>query len=324
MRHEDEDGTPHQIAGERLVTIIGLVLSIGVAVAVPALAGQRGAQISVILGLLAFTTGYLLTMDLANRVRVRAMESRLLRRFEEAERSRFGALPLQRLLTVPDIEASVRDVVSAAADARAKRMQFLANRTIEQIQLSREEVLRISQGTFVCADRREELRLLRYALMDSRVSVKAVAALGLEHWRTHDFGEYFDVYLEFAAELEQTRIFLVEPDEVRDPVMVEILEHHAAAGVETYALDKTSLPPELCRPLVLFDDSLLLQHSKMVDANVQVQFTDDFVQLRDARESLAALSRRKGTGRGSLQLWPARAADVAPTGTLGSASASTE
>ena len=47
----------------------------------------------------------------------------------------------------------------------------------------------------------------------------------------------------------------------RLPDMIAILEHHAQSGVRTSALDKTSLPPELTRPLVLFDDALLLSHT---------------------------------------------------------------
>ena len=288
MTNEDNDTRPHGSSNaERSITLIGLALSIGLAVLLPILARSESSQVEVLLGLAGFVAGYLLTMDVATRRRLYEIELRLLDRLDEVEHARFGALPLQRLLTVPDIEDAVRDVVSAAADARAKRMQFLANRTIERIKRDRDETLRISQGIFECADRREELRLIRYALEDTEVSLKAVAGLGLDHWRTHEFTEYFDTYLEFAQRVQQTRIFLVTPAEIAEPEMVAILEHHAQSGVRTYALDKTALPSELTRPLVLFDDALLLSHTNSSGGSrVSVHFTDDTLRVRDVSRGI--------------------------------------
>jgi hypothetical protein len=311
---EDQDQERHGSSNaERSITLIGLALSVGLAVLLPILARSESSQVEVLLGLAGFTAGYLLTMDVATRRRLYELELRLLDRMEEVEHARFGALPLQRLLTVPDIEDAVRDVVSAAADARAKRMQFLANRTIERIKRDRDETLRISQGIFQCADRREELRLIRYALEDSESTVKAVAGLGLDHWRTHEFAEYVDTYLEFAQRVQQTRIFLVTPDEIADPEMIAVLEHHQQAGVRTYAIDKTSLPSELLRPLVLFDDALLLSHTQSNgNGGVSVHFTDDTLRVRDAKEDFDALARRIERRRGKTVLWPAQPVAAVP------------
>jgi hypothetical protein len=296
----------HRRAGmsERAITVIGLIASIGLSIVLPLVAGGSDAKLDVILGATGFVLGYLLTMDVATRSQLRNIEARLLERIDEVEEHRFGALPLQRLLTVPDIEDAVTDVVSAAADARAKRMQFLANRTIERIKRDRDETLRISQGIFRCADRREELRLLRYALMDSRRSMKAVASLGLDEWRTPKYQEYFETYLEFAPSVKQTRFFLVTPQEMADPAMAAILVEHHAAGVTVFALDKTKLDAELTRPLVLFDDELLLLHTRGHDGEaVDVQFTDDPLRVRDARESFDALLRTTKRKHNSVVLW---------------------
>lgn len=298
---------------ERTITVVGLLASIAVAVVLPIVAGSADAKLDVVLGAAGFVLGYLLTMDLATRSQLRGLETRLMERLDEVEERRFGALPLQRLLTVPDIEDAVRDVVAAAADAKAKRMQFLANRTIERIKEDRDETLRISQGVFCCADRREELRLLRYALIDSRRSMKAVAALGLEHWRTPQMQEYFETYLEFGTAIQQLRFFLVTPEELADPAMEAILADHAAAGVTVFALDKTRLDPELTRPIVLFDDELLLLHAKaQAGSTIEVNFTDDPLRVRDACETVDALLRLTKRTRNQVVLWssgPAAAAD---------------
>ncbi|HEU4974321.1 MAG TPA: hypothetical protein VFT50_04485 [Baekduia sp.] len=301
---------------ERVITIVGLIASVGLAIVLPIAAGGDDAKLDVILGTTGFVLGYLLTMDLATRSQLRSIEARLLERLDEVEDRRFGALPLQRLLTVPDIEDAVRDVVSAAADAKAKRMQFLANRTIERIKRDRDATLQISQGIFRCADRREELRLLRYALMDSRASMKAVASLGLKHWNTPSYQEYFETYLEFAPSVQQTRIFLVTPEEMADPAMEAILTEHHAAGVTVFALDKTKLEGELTRPIVLFDDELLLLHTQSQgDDAVDVHFTDEPLRVRDARESFDALLRATRRRRNGVLLWSAKPAAVAPAGT---------
>lgn len=291
---------------ERLITVVGLAASVGLAVIAPLVARDQGTRVELILGLTGFLVGYLLTMDVAARARLRALEDSLQRRLEEVERSRYGALPLQRLLSVPDIEESIRDVVSAAADARAKRMQFLANRTIERIKQDREETLQIAQGVFRCADRREELRLVRCALLDSTKTLKAVAGLGLASWRTPEFREYFETYLEFADRLEQTRLFLIDPLELAEPEMLAILERHADAGVRTWALDKTALPSELCRPFVLFDEQLLLLHTVLATggSGIDVHFTDDFLRVRDAQEDFDSLMRRVSRRGAEFVIWP--------------------
>lgn len=310
----NESHTPI-VTSDRLITVVGILSSAGLAILLPVLSKQHDDAVQILLGLTGFIGGYVLTMDLALRSRVKQVEEALLARLAEVEERslarldevdsrRFGALPLQKLLSVPDIEDSVRDVIEAAANAKSKRMQFLANRTIDRIKRDREETVRIASGIFRCADRREEMRLIRYALSDSHKSLKAVAGLGLGHWCKPEFQEYFDVYLEFAGSLRQQRIFLVTADEAQDPVMLRLLERHAAAGVETVAYDKAALSPHRCRPIVLFDDALLLLHGPAAtDGGLDVQFTDDYSAVREAREDFDSLLHT-GRRRPELVLWP--------------------
>lgn len=291
---------------ERTITVVGLFASLGLAILLPLVAGSDSAKLDVILGATGFTLGYVLTMDVALRSQLRGLETRVIERIELAEERRFGALPLQRLLSVPDIEDAVRDVVEAAANARAKRMQFLANRTVERIKSDRDATLQISQGIFKCVDRREELRLLQYALQDTQQSLKAVAGLGLKYWRELRFRDYFDTYLEHAATVTQTRFFLVTTEEMREPEMLKILERHRDAGVTVWALDKTKLERDLTRPLVLFDDQLLLSHTAVQEEQdqVEVHFTDDPLRVRDAVETFDALLRLTRRRRSEVVLWP--------------------
>lgn len=310
----NDSGAP-LITSDRLITVVGLLGSIGLAVLLPLLAKQHDDAVQILLGMTGFIGGYLLTMDLSFRSRVRQvettvlerlaeLEARALERLDEVDDRRFGALPLQKLLSVPDIEDSVRDVIEAAADAKSKRMQFLANRTIDRIKRDREETVRIASGIFRCADRHEEMRLIRYALTDSTKSLKAVAGLGLDHWRTPEFQEYFDVYLEFATSLKQQRVFLVTQEEMKDPVMLRLLERHAEAGVETVAFDKTALSEERRRPIVLFDDALLLLHGPAATkTGLDVHFTDDYLAVREAREDFESLLQF-GQRRPEMILWP--------------------
>jgi hypothetical protein len=290
--------------GERGITLVGLTLSVGAVVAVPLFAKTSSAKLDVALGLIAFVVGYTLTMDMALRFRLLSLEAVLLERLETVEAKRYGALPIQQLLAVPDIEDPVRDLIEAAAGARAKRMPFLANRTIDRIQRDSEQTLLISQGVFRCATQREEFRLIRQALEDSRTSMSAVAGLGLEAWRTSRFTDYFDVYLDFASIIRQTRIFLVTEEEAREPDMIRILELHRDAGVETYALDKDRIPDDKANPIVLFDDSLLLLHSKHVGNEIEVLFTDEPSRVLDAREDFEALLKRARNPLKGALVWP--------------------
>jgi hypothetical protein len=213
-----------------------------------------------------------------------------MRRATEVEKARYDALPLQGLIAVPEIQEPIRDIVAAAVSARTKRMPFLANRTIERIRDDCVETLRISHGRFSCKDQREQLRLIRSALEDTKQTLKAVSGLGLSEWRKDYFADYFDLYLEFARAIKQERIFLVTEGEVRDPEMLDILRRHQEAGVTTYALDRQRIGPELSQPIVLFDNALLLLHTTMpAQGRVDVSFTDDANQVREAVESFEAL-----------------------------------
>jgi hypothetical protein len=96
--------------------------------------------------------------------------------------------------------------------------------------------------------------------------------------------------------MEQSRIFLTSPEEVREQAMIDILEMHADQKVETYALDRSQLPQHLCRPFVLFDEVLLLSYPQApTESGGDVHFTDDSVRIDEALEnwqSLIGLSRR--------------------------------
>lgn len=299
-------------ATERWIGVVGLVLSVGLSIVVPLMAQSSSSQIDVLLGIGGFVIGFLITMDLTTRAHLRAIEDRLMERLAEVEESRYGALPMQRLLSVPDIEDAITDIVIAAAEARSKRMPFLANRTIERIHNDRNETLRISQGIFRCEDRREELRLLRGALEDSQFTVNATSALGIDAWLSDEFTEYFDIYLDFAEALNQTRVFLVEEGDVDNPDMLELLERHAKTGVNTFAVDKARLPSTASRPAVIFDDSLLLVHSSMIVGDRrEVHFTDDPNHVRDAIEDFDNLMRRIRR-KGEAVLWSSESGTVTP------------
>lgn len=287
-----ESRTSH--VSESAATWLGITISVALAIGVPLVVPGDTAT-DVLIGLVSFTLGYVLTMDVAVRVRLREVEAHLMRRLDAVDERRFGSLPIQRLLQVPEIEEAVRDIVSAAATARSRRMPFLANRTIERIRRERHLTERVAQGTFLVEDRREELRLVRLALQDSEQSLDAVAGLGLEAWRTYEMQEYFDLYLEHADRLRQRRIFLVERHEIEDEEMIELLDRHADAGVEVYALDRDRLSAALCRPLVLFDEGLLLLHARQSEGGIEVKFTDDPLRTAESRQdmnSLLAVARR--------------------------------
>lgn len=266
---------------ESAATWLGITISVALAIGVPLVVPGDTAT-DVLIGLVSFTLGYVLTMDVAVRVRLREVEAHLMRRLDAVDERRFGSLPIQRLLQVPEIEEAVRDIVSAAATARSRRMPFLANRTIERIRRERHLTERVAQGTFLVEDRREELRLVRLALQDSEQSLDAVAGLGLEAWRTYEMQEYFDLYLEHADRLRQRRIFLVERHEIEDEEMIELL-------------DRDRLSAALCRPLVLFDEGLLLLHARQSEGGIEVKFTDDPLRTAESRQdmnSLLAVARR--------------------------------
>jgi hypothetical protein len=301
----DQDTERRFHLADRAITVVGLAVSLVGALVVPMVATTVAPQVGVVLGISVFLAGYLLTMDLSFRARTRELEERLLRRLEEIDHRRYGSLPMQRLLSVPEIEEAVRDVVEAAADARARRMPFLANRTVERILRDRDETLRIASGVFRCADRREELRLVRYALDDTARSLRAVAGLGLDHWRLPEYDEYFELYLEHADRLEQTRVFLVTREEAEDPMMLAILERHAEAGVSTYALDRDAVPDHLRQPAVLFDDGLLLLHTRRAPTGIgaEVAFTDDPTRVLEAREDVDRLLRLANRPSSPLVLW---------------------
>lgn len=290
---------------EKAITGFGILISVALAVLLPILASSNSSKVDVALGAAGFVAGYLVTMDAATRARLASMEATLLGRIEAIDKGRYGALPLQNLLAVPEIEQPLVDVVDAAARTSRKPMPFLANRTIERIRHDRDETLRIASGVFRCLNHAEQLRLVRAALSDTRQSLDAVAGLGLNHWRTAEFNEYFDAYLDFADNLTQRRIFLVEPHEMDEPDMIGILETHARAGVETYALDKTRIDVARQQPLVLFDRQLLLAHTRQQSTDgIEVHFTDEELRLRDAGEAFDSLMRLTKRSHHSVMFWP--------------------
>lgn len=311
----DED---HRLS-ERTITGLGLLFSLGLA-ALPLVAGSHDSYTEAILGLVGFIAGYVLTMDVAGRVRTRRHEERVLKRLDAIEDARYGALAQLRAL--PELEEAVSDLADAVGEARGREVPFLANRAVEHFKRNLADALRVTQGRFKLPNRLAELRLLREALDDYRTaragaSIKAVAGLGLEHWRSPDFTEYFDACLGYGDALEQTRIFLVTRDEARDPAMIEILEKHVGVGVavSAFALDKERLPDELCRPIMLFGNDLLMLHSRAVDGGFEVLFSDDPLDLEKAHRNFLSLIHRKNTDRsGSLVLWsPAKARKGGPS-----------
>lgn len=282
-----------KLNSEKLILVIGSLVSLAAAFVVPLGLAGRDAEASLTTAAVTFTVGYLITMEAASRARASQMEERLLQRMAEMEARRFGALPLQRLLSVPEIETAVTDIVQIVADARSRPMPFLANRTIERIIAASSETRQVASGVFQCLNRREELRLLRHALEDSKVSLKAVAGLGLDHWRTFEYQEYFDVYLEYADRINQERFFIVTPEELEDPVMLDLLQRHADAGVRVKAVSRSLVPEQLQCPMVVFDDRLLLLHQRrdVSGESVQVSFTDADNRVRECVEDFASLSR---------------------------------
>lgn len=282
-----------RLNGEKLILVIGSVISLAAAFVAPLALTGRDAEASLTAAAATFTVGYLITMEAASRARMSQVEGRLLQRIDEMEARRFGALPLQRLLSVPEIETAVTDIVQIVADARSRPMPFLANRTIERIIAASSETRQVASGVFHCVNRREELRLLRHALDDTKVSLKAVAGLGLEQWRKFEYQEYFDVYMEYADRINQERYFIVTAQELDDPIMSCLLQRHADAGVRVKAVSRTLVPEQLQCPMVVFDDRLLLLHQRRDVSGdaVQVSFTDADNRVRECTEDFASLSR---------------------------------
>lgn len=312
IRLNSDAAKEQEPAAERIITISGLILSIALTVALPLLITdpnsevEQALQIEVILAIAGFLMGWVLTMDLALRSRIRELDNSLSKRMREGEDLRLGALPLQRLLSVPAIEVPLREVVAAAADAKAKRMPFLANRVIDRIKRDSDETIKIAQGVFRCENWQEEHRLLSLALADSRATLHAVAALGLDHWRSPEFQEYFEIFLDHAPRLQETRIFLVTPEEMEEEDMLRLLRKHADAGVDTFAINKRLVPQNLRRPVVLFDKALLLLHSPRWPATerAEVQFTDDPSAVQDAYQVWNSLLRMARREESRALLWP--------------------
>lgn len=300
-----------------------VVLALVFAVVVPAAASDEDLRVDLILG---STTGLFIlvtALEAAHRAaaekvekqlddqleevehRRAEMERRLMKRLDEVESQRFGALPLQRLLSVPEIEATIRDVVERAADVSARRSPFIAKHMMNRIIRNGETTAQIAAGVFRCADRREEIDLVQSALEMTEREVLAVAGLGLDHWPTPDYRNYFAAYLEHVPRVQQRRIFLVTDDDMSDPAMEEILQWHADHGVETVAVRKTEIPEDLDRPMVVFDESLILLHTRRSPDRIgaEVHFSDSPSTVARARGNFFELLRLARSVRRDIVLW---------------------
>jgi hypothetical protein len=162
--------------------------------------------------------------------------------------------------------------------------------TIERIDQYATDIRRASEGRFVCSTPEDELALLRKALAATHGTVFAIAALGLDHWRSPHFHNYFRAYHSYGKTLEITRVFLISKHDLEDDDMRKILKAHHAHDVKAYALDRDSLPDDGRRSVVLFDEALVLVHSRGdADTTRQVEFidVDDATALRRQREYIS-------------------------------------
>lgn len=229
-------------------------------------------QISALVGLDALLIGILIT----------ALYS-FAQRLDQIDQNRISVEPLQHLYEVPHIELPLVRIVDAVASTHNARSDFLTNRTTEAVEKFSGVVTDMANGTFACSSQDEEVDLVKGALSETGEEVRAVASRGMEWWLKPEADVYFQAYCEAARRIAVTRIFLIDKSDL-DRAR-PMLSGHGAAGIRTYALDRTQVPDRRQRGLVLFDNTLLHRAAPQregVSNPKDVEFTDVADEIRGA------------------------------------------
>lgn len=275
---------------ELLARAAGLFVALGLTLSALVIQG-----ISAEIRLLLSLVGALLGLVIALMARVIESEVKLRDRIEYLNEDLGAklqavsrAFPLAGAIAVaPELEGIAR----AAMTVQGRRGDFLAARLMDRIKdLQRTAKSIVDNGTVTCLSYEEEYRLLRQALKSSGSYFQAVATLGFDHWRKASWREYFRCFEEHAQDHQgDSRIFLVDPENLTHEGMLQLLQRHSAAGITTYALDKNRIDPNLVRASVIFGEELLLSHSAHHAEHVEVTFSDDAGEIESARERFEAL-----------------------------------
>lgn len=216
----------------------------------------------------------------------------------EVDDRRLGSLPLQQLLSIPEIEAPLVSVVANIARIKETHGRFMFRLASECVSETARYISDIADGSYVCTSN-EELRLVRMALDDTDRQVRAVAARGAAWWELPEADAYWHAYEAAAHRLDITRVFLVLPDE-DNMVLERVLERHAQAGMKTFVVDAEHVPAHHLRPLVIFDERLIHRQANDSQAvgTFRVEFSDRAEDLLSAEESFRVIFDIANQARG--------------------------
>jgi hypothetical protein len=229
-------------SGAGLSTALSLLLAVGLAIAT-----SMAVQVAVLVGLLTTLIGMAITAFIA-------IEEHL----ERIDRARIGALPLQRLFSIPDLERTVVRTVAAAAEIAQERGPFMESLASETLEKAMDRMEGIADGVVPC-ESADELRLVRRALDHCTHQVRAVAARGTDWWRRPEADLYWRAYGAAAERISIERIFVLRSE--IDEHMHQVLTRHHRLGMKTYVVRADELPEERIEPLVVFDQELVHRHA---------------------------------------------------------------
>jgi hypothetical protein len=229
-------------SGAGISTALSLILAVGLSIA-----ASVEVQVAVLVGLLSTLIGMAITAFIA-------IEEHL----ERIDCARIGALPLQRLFTIPTLERTVVRAVDAAATTTEERGPFMESLARETLEHALERLEDIADGVAAC-ESSDELRLVRRALDHCSHQVRAVAARGTDWWRRPEADLYWRAYGSAAARLSIERIFVLRSD--IDEQMQQVLVRHHRLGMKTYVVRAEQLPEERIEPLVIFDQQIVHRHA---------------------------------------------------------------
>lgn len=261
-----------------LITVLTIIASVLVAIET-----KMAIQVSILLGFAS--TG--LTLGFTGYALLREQLAQL-------DQRRIGALPLQHLLGLPRLEPTIVRVVEQCSAVAEHHSPFMLSVAVDAVEAAAARVAGIADGAVVCAQA-DEYILVHRALEQADKRVRAIAARGTEWWETPDADVYWRLYEKAAKRLKITRVFLISSHEDEDR-LERVLNRHRRAGMETYVLPLDRVPPNRCRPIVIFDDALVHKSytSLEPDAGAQVLFTDrqaDISEAEAAFETILGLAR---------------------------------
>lgn len=259
-------------SGTGLSTALSLILAVTLAAAT-----SLNVQMAVVVGLLSTLIGLAITAFVGLEGHINQIND-----------ARIGALPLHRLLAIPDLEGVITQLVDATAETKAAHGAFLQSLARETLEEACGRVTGISDGS-VCCEAEDELRLVRRALAHTERRVSAVAARGTEWWVRPEADVYWRAYGEAAQRLDIARIFIIRDG--AEAEMEHVLLRHYKLAMKTFIVRADHVPPDRIRALVVFDDKLLHRHAPRheADPGYQVEFTDRPDDIIRAQETFNIL-----------------------------------